>query len=159
MYSSWNIRRSWFKIISEACEIFAVAYILEDLDRKVSSKIGNIWIQHALNSLYQLCLTRKIWIYFKKIWQLSICPCLRGNNTRCLVPGSQQWSWLSGSFDTPWFSLVKLSCVFTSHQYHSGPQTLTAALSGTRVKNVARCLKSLSTHALKNKVAQIDVFV
>ena len=56
MFLSWNIRY-WFKIISEACEIFALAYILEDLDRKDSSKIGNIWIQHASNSLYQLCLT------------------------------------------------------------------------------------------------------
>ena len=123
MFLSWNIRY-WFKIISEACEIFALAYILEDLDRKDSSKIGNIWIQHALNSLYQLCLTiiiEKFEFIFKKIWQLSVCPCLRGNNTRCLVPGSQQWSWLSCSFGTPWFPLIKLSCVYTSHQYHSGP--------------------------------------
>ena len=36
---------------------------------------------------------------------------------------------------------------------------MSTALSGTRVKNVAPCLKSLSTHALKNKVAKIDVFV
>ena len=69
MFLSWNIT-SWFKIISEACEIFAVAYILEDLDRKVSSKIGNIWIQHTLYSLNQLCLTiiiKKFEFIFKKI--------------------------------------------------------------------------------------------